>query len=85
MAAGLAGISIRIKPMANPPSSNQVEIAFQISKTETQDFAELVKRLAQRDLGPNDLKLVTHDEEPGADAALLALRDALAKKGFAPR
>ena len=71
--------------MVNPPRSNQVEIRFSVSETDAQDFAELVKRLARRDLGPNDLNLVTHDEEPGANDALLVLRDALAEKGFAPR
>jgi hypothetical protein len=68
--------------MANPPSSNQVAISFDVSKVEAEDFAELVKRLSRRDLGPNDLNLVTHDEEPEADAALLALRVCWPRRDF---
>jgi hypothetical protein len=39
----------------------------------------------RRDVGPNDLNPMTHDEEPGTNRGLLALWDALAEKGFLQR
>jgi hypothetical protein len=71
--------------MPNASSLDQVEILFSVPRADADDFAELVKRLVRRNLGPGDLNLVTKEEEPGANDALLALRDALAEKGFAPR
>jgi hypothetical protein len=71
--------------MSKPAELQSGRDPLSVSKTDAQGFAELVKPLVRRDLGPNDLNLVTHDEEPGANDTLLALRDALAEKGFAPR
>ena len=42
-----------------PADRNRVPIALDISKSEAMDFAELVKRLSRRNLGPSDLNLAT--------------------------
>ena len=68
-----------------PADRNRVPIALDISKSVAMDFAELVKRLSRRSLGPSDLNLVTADEEENAESVLLQLRDALADAGYAPR
>ena len=63
---------------------SDVEIKLILTKTQAADFAWLVKRLARRGLGTDDLNLVTA-EEAEAEDALLLLRDALAAAGFDPR
>ena len=62
-----------------------VDVKFQLSDDEAWGFAQLVKRLTTRDLGPNGLNLVTRDELNGAEDALVLLRDALADAGVSPR
>ena len=64
---------------------SDVEIKLILStKTQQADFAWLVKRLARRGLGTDDLNLVTA-EEAEAEDALLLLRDALAAAEYDPR
>jgi hypothetical protein len=62
-----------------------VQVVFDISESDADGLAELVKRLSRRNLGRDDLNLVTPEEEAGAEAGLYALRQALAKAGFDPR
>jgi hypothetical protein len=60
-------------------------ITLNLTDREAADFAELVKRLARRNLGPSDLNLCTAAEVDNADNALLVLKHSLAEAGFAPR
>ena len=60
-------------------------LKLNMSDEEAWGFAQLVKRLTTRDLGPNGLNLVTRDELNGADDVLLKIRDALAAAGVSPR
>jgi hypothetical protein len=62
-----------------------VSLSLNLTEYEAQNFAQLIKRLARRDLGPTDLNLVTGNEVNGAEEALLKLRDALETAGFSPR
>jgi hypothetical protein len=64
---------------------DKITLHLQLSDAEATDLAQLVKRLARRSLGKDDLNLVTPEEAMHADAAVLALRDALADAGYAPR
>jgi hypothetical protein len=62
----------------------KVTIRLALTEQEALDLSQLVKRLARRSLGKDDLNLVTPEEEH-AEAALFALRDSLAEAGYAPR
>jgi hypothetical protein len=62
-----------------------ISLSLDLTEYEAQNFAQLIKRLARRDIGPTDLNLVTRDEANGAEDALLKLRDALEAAGFSPR
>jgi len=64
---------------------DMVTIRLELSDEEATDLAQLVKRLSRRSLGKDDLNLVTREEALHADAAVIALRDALADAGYAPR
>jgi hypothetical protein len=64
---------------------DKVTIGLVLTEEEAMGLAQLVKRLARRALGKDDLFLVTVEEERPATAAVLALRDALAAAGYAPR
>jgi hypothetical protein len=64
---------------------DEVTIRLVLTEAEAMGLAQLVKRLARRALGKDDLFLVTVEEEPPATAAVLALRESLAAAGYAPR
>ena len=64
---------------------DNVTIHLTLTEEEAMGLAQLVKRLARRALGKDDLFLVTVAEEGPAAAAVLALRDSLAAAGYAPR
>ena len=63
---------------------DKVTIRLALTEQEAIDLAQLIKRLARRSLGKDDLNLVTPEEEY-AEAALFVLRDSLADAGYAPR
>ncbi len=62
----------------------KVTIRLALTEQEASDLAQLVKRLARRSLGKDDLNLIT-PEEAHAETALFVLRDSLAEAGYAPR
>lgn len=64
---------------------DKVTIHLELSDEEATDLPQLVKRLSRRSLGKDDLNLVTPEEALHADAAVIALRDAIADAGYAPR
>jgi hypothetical protein len=64
---------------------DKVTIHLTLTEEEAMGLAQLVKRLARRALGKDDLFLVTVAEEPPATTAVLALRESLAAAGYAPR
>jgi hypothetical protein len=68
--------------------TDQVTISFTLSRDQAWAMAEVIKRLAVRDLGPADLRLANPhqpDEQDQAEDAFLRLERALAEAGFAPR
>lgn len=72
--------------MVNHPNrAKKIKIPFELTRGQAADFAQLVKRLCTRGIGPTNLDLVTSDEEVRAEDALIALRDALDQAGFSPR
>ncbi len=64
---------------------DKVTIALSLTDDEANGLAQLVKRLGRRSLGKDDLNLVTPEEADPAEAAVIALRNALAAAGYAPR
>ncbi len=63
----------------------KITIPLNLTDDEANGLAQLVKRLGRRSLGKDDLNLVTPEEADQADAAVIALRDALRDAGYAPR
>ncbi len=61
------------------------EVILNFTDDEAWGFAQLVKRLTSRDMGPNGLNLVTRNEMSGAEDALAKVRDKLAGAGVSPR
>jgi hypothetical protein len=56
-----------------------------MSDEEDCGFAQFVKVLTNRRLGPNGLNLVTRDELNSAEDAMIKIRGALAEAGASPR
>jgi lauroyl/myristoyl acyltransferase len=63
----------------------KITIPLNLTDDEANGLAQLVKRLGRRSLGKDDLNLVTPEEADQAEEAVIALRDALAEAGYAPR
>jgi hypothetical protein len=64
---------------------DNVTIRLHLTEAEADGLAQLVKRLGRRSLGKDDLNLVTPEEADPAETAVIALREALAEAGYAPR
>lgn len=65
--------------------SEGITLTVKLSDDEAYGLSQLVKRLNRRNLGDSDLKLVTGDEERGAEMSVHLLREALAAQGYDPR
>lgn len=69
-------------------NDNEVTISFTLPRRQASAFAEIVKRLQSRNIGPGDLNLANShqpDEQSDAEEAISRLERALAKAGFEPR
>lgn len=63
----------------------KVTIPLSLTDGEAHGLAQRVKRLGRRSLGKDDLNRVTPEEADQAEDAVIALCDALAEAGYAPR
>lgn len=72
-------------PAQSPENDMSCDLKLHLSDEEAWGFAQLVKRLGTRDMGPNGLNLVTREELNGAEDAIIKLREALAEAGVSPR
>ncbi len=64
---------------------SDVKITLKMTEREAFNFAQLVKRVARKNLGRDGLDVVTPEEETDAEAVLYRLRDALSAAGYEPR
>ncbi|GAA0570842.1 hypothetical protein [Caenispirillum bisanense] len=61
------------------------QIVINLPEDVAMDFAQMVKRLSRRNIGPSGLDLATSYEEGGAETGLAHLAAALASAGLNPR
>jgi hypothetical protein len=69
-------------------NDNELTISVALSPRQAWAMAQIIKRLAVRDIGPADLKLANPhqpDEQQEAKDAFGRLENALAEAGFKPR
>ena len=69
-------------------NDNELTITFALSVRQAGALAQIIKRIAVRDIGPADLNLANphqpHEQQAGKEA-INRLEEALAEAGFAPR
>jgi hypothetical protein len=68
--------------------ANEVTISITLPRYQASAFAEVIKRLQRRNIGPADLNLANPhqpDEQSEAERAIDQLQRALAQAGFDPR
>jgi hypothetical protein len=68
--------------------ANEVTISITLPRDRAWAFAEVIKRLQRRNIGPADLDLANPhqpDEQSEAEQAIDQIQRALAQAGFEPR